>query len=66
MVGYVQCVRIDGHEEPHLFRCAGEFCSGYPWAASNVAHPSSCRIEGLNSPEDLEKAARLRRGELLE
>lgn len=65
-IGAVQCVRRAGHADPHLFRCAGEFCSGFPWVATHVPHPSSCVVEYLNSEEDLRNAERLRRGELLE
>lgn len=39
-----RCVRVRGHapELPHLYRCAGPACPGYPWAASERPHPQSC------------------------
>ena len=44
------CSRADccleaGHEGPHAFKCAGKFCPGLRWKASNTPHPSSCAID---------------------
>ena len=38
--GAVRCVETDGHQGPHMYRCAAERCPGYPWKASNTAHPA--------------------------
>ena len=44
-----------------VYFCAGKFCPGYHWPASNFGHPTSCAIERLNSVENLAYAARSRR-----
>jgi len=41
--------------------CAGRFCPGYHWPASNTPHPTSCAIERLNSAENLREAYDSRR-----
>lgn len=38
------CLERD-HDGPHLFKCAGEYCPGLPWIASNTPHPTSCTID---------------------
>lgn len=37
-----RCVLERGHDDCHKYLCAGEFCSGYAWAASDLPHPPSC------------------------
>jgi hypothetical protein len=44
-----------------VYFCAGDYCPGYHWPASNVGHPSSCAIERLNSVDNLRVAAASRR-----
>lgn len=44
-----------------VYFCAGPYCPGYHWPASNVYHPSSCAMEHLNSKQNLEEAAKRRR-----
>lgn len=45
----------------NVYFCAGEFCPGYHWPASNTPHPTSCAIIGLNSGAALDEAAERRR-----
>lgn len=51
--GGVQCCRTQGHsmegmEGGHRYKCAGDFCPGLGWPASNTPHPTSCVLEHLN------------------
>lgn len=41
--------------------CAGDYCPGYHWPASNTPHPTSCAQERLNSADNLREAAASRR-----
>lgn len=45
----------------NVYFCSGKFCPGYHWPASNVAHPTSCAVERLNSADNLRDAAERRR-----
>ena len=47
--GYVQCCERNGHAGSHMYKCAGEYCIGLPWIASNTPHPTSCRVGYLSS-----------------
>lgn len=38
------CCLERGHDGPHLFKCAGDYCPGLPWIASNTPHPTSCTM----------------------
>jgi hypothetical protein len=44
-----------------VYFCAGDYCPGYRWPASNVPHPSSCAYRVGNTVEDLREAAARRR-----
>lgn len=44
-----------------VYFCAGPYCPGYHWRASDLPHPTSCAIERLNSAEGLREAAERRR-----
>ena len=49
-VGSVRCCRRKGHsmkgmEGGHRFKCAGKYCPGLGWVASNTPHPTSCSID---------------------
>lgn len=47
-----QCCLPNGHKGGHKYKCAGEFCPGLGWIASNTPHPTSCAIPHLNSVTD--------------
>ncbi len=51
--GAVRCIRETGHGGGHIYRCAGKYCPGLGWPASNTPHPTSCAIKGLNSLDKL-------------
>lgn len=53
--GFVQCCQPAGHDGPHLYRCAGPYCPGYSWIASNTPHPTSCTVETLNTTEQVDR-----------
>lgn len=40
--GNVRCCDADGHNGPHLYKCAGNNCPGLSWKASDLPHPVSC------------------------
>lgn len=44
VVGSVQCDRERNHSGGHLYKCAGDYCPGLPWVASNTRHPTSCTM----------------------
>lgn len=46
---------------PNTYFCAGRYCPGYHWPASNTPHPTSCAIERLNSADNLRLAAEQQR-----
>jgi hypothetical protein len=39
---FVRCCAPAGHEDQHLFKCAGPHCTGRPWLASVMRHPAEC------------------------
>lgn len=45
----------------NVYFCAGDYCPGLRWPASETPHPSSCAFERMNSPESLREAAESRR-----
>ena len=44
-VGSVRCCEPKDHDGPHMFKCAGKYCQGLPWVASNTPHPTTCDID---------------------
>lgn len=40
----VQCCLPRYHGDVHLFKCAGDYCPGHTWIASNTPHPISCTL----------------------
>ncbi len=43
--GVIQrCCLEPDHAGTHLFKCAGDYCPGLPWIASNTPHPTSCTM----------------------
>lgn len=44
------CILLDLHQGPHLFKCSGRYCPGLPWSEVNTPHPTSCRVARLADP----------------
>jgi len=42
--GSVQCCEPAGHEGGHMYKCAGTYCPGLSWIASNTPHPTQCNV----------------------
>lgn len=53
-----QCCLQDGHPGCHLYKCSSDACTGYPFPASELAHPSSCRALPFFGPIGVTKKAR--------
>ena len=50
--GTVQCCRRQGHEGGHRYKCAGKFCPGLGWVASNTPHPTQCNVDQSRDHDD--------------
>lgn len=56
------CILTLLHKPPHLYRCAGRYCPGLPWKASNTPHPSSCALDMRSTRCDDVKPDEVRHG----
>lgn len=42
-----QCFKEKGHKGEHRYKCAGKYCPGLPWPASEIGHPTNCETGGI-------------------